>query len=60
MNALEALKIARIAYKQINDAIQTLETQYEKEELRCCWDGCIQVDDHFFTERELMGEKIEL
>lgn len=47
----QKLRIARMAYKEIKEAIENWEDSYGI--VRCHWDGCISVDDEFFQEREL-------
>lgn len=51
MTEEEALKIAKKAYLQINDAISDLEEKYPG--LSCHWDECISIDEYFFTGRKL-------
>jgi hypothetical protein len=54
MNRLEALKIAKIAYKEINDVV-TKWNSGVMNYLPICfgWDGCITVGNHGFLEYEL-------
>ena len=52
MTREEALIIAKSAYKSIESAIFHFECE-DHVEVGFGWDGCIQVDEHFFTEREL-------
>jgi hypothetical protein len=51
MNREEKLEIAKRAYKDIIGVISAWENHYETISFH--WDGCISIDDEFFTEIEL-------
>ena len=54
MNRLEALRIAKIAYRRVNAAIQEFECENSYEfTITCHWSGCITVGGEFFHEHEL-------
>lgn len=60
MDRLQAKVIARIAYKEIQAVMEKWESQYRSGNDLCIsfnWDGCISVDVHFFSERELIIEE---
>lgn len=50
----EKLQIAKEAYRQIKAAIE----HFESQGLHYCahWDGCISVEEEFFTERQLIDQ----
>lgn len=54
MDRLQAKEIARKAYKEINELMDKLQKEMpDSFPIHFHWDGCISVDDDFFTEREL-------
>lgn len=47
------LRIAHMAYKQVREAIDSVEGREYLIDILCHWDGCITVDDELFHEHQL-------
>lgn len=49
----QKMKVAKIAFQQIDKAMKDLEKLFPEIEFNFCWDECIWVDDEFFNSYEI-------
>ena len=55
MNRLEALKIAKIAYKEMNDVVAKWNRGVINYlPIDFCWDGNVKIGEYHFMEHELV------
>ena len=48
------LKMAKYAYKRINDLMEIIQSTTEYD-IKFCWDECIWVDDELFHSNDMRG-----
>lgn len=50
-------KVAKIAFQQIDQAMEDVKKLFPDIDFGFCWDECIWVDDEFFSSRDgVFGE----